>query len=81
MGKQPLNNTALNAGEGSFLVNLQKYPLNIIFSNIGTLNPQDDITPLEAVRLCMAMVCAHAGSNVDYPAFIKENALERHFTK
>ncbi len=54
---------------------------DIMIVNYGELSPIDDITPLESVKLSMMMVCALRNSLFDPIAFIKENGLERHFTK
>lgn len=54
-------------------------PLNIHFNGLGEFRPTDDITPLEAVRLCQMMACATAGSWGDYVGFAKEHGLDRHF--
>jgi hypothetical protein len=60
---------------------VQRWPMNVVFDGIGSLEPKDDITPKEAVQLTMMLVCASANSFVDFPAFVKEHGLERHFTQ
>lgn len=45
----------------------------------GYVEPAQDITPREAVQLCMLLACASCGAHVDYEAFVKEHRLERHF--
>lgn len=58
-----------------------KFSLNIIFHDIGTLQPKDDITPKEAVQISMMLASASINANVDFLGFAKENGLERHFNR
>lgn len=61
------------------LLQLQKFPIGIVFEGIGHLDPQDDATPKEAVQIMMMLATAAVRVNADYPAFVKEHHLERHF--
>lgn len=63
----------------TFTLNTVKWPLNISFSDIGSLKPTEDITAREAVLLQMMLCCSSVNSYVDFPLFVKENKLERHF--
>lgn len=55
------------------------HPLRITYNGLGVLEPAKDITPLESVRLTMMLICASAGSHVDYVGFAHEHGLVRHF--
>lgn len=55
-----------------------KAPLEIFAMGFGKMEPQDDITPKEAVLL--AMIVASIGYRfIDIDGFIKSNKLQRHF--
>ena len=57
-----------------------KWPLNIHFSECGLLNPMDDITPKEAVQLCMMLVSGFHGAFADFKKFVEDHSLQRHFS-
>lgn len=60
-------------------VNVIPIPLNVHLNGVGFLEPKDDITPKESVLLCMMIVSGMVAAFVDYPSFIKQHGLERHF--
>lgn len=55
------------------------HPVRITFDGLGTVEPTEDITPLEAVRLSMMLACGVIGSHVDYVGFAQQHGLTRHF--
>lgn len=59
-----------------------RWPINVVFEGVGSLRPMDDITPQEAVHLCMLLVCGitPCSTNVDFIRFVEEHGLQRHFT-
>ena len=61
------------------LINTKPWPLNITFTGLGELSPQEDITPKESVHLCAMLACAMCGSHVDNVAHADEHGLRRHF--
>jgi hypothetical protein len=58
-----------------------KVPPSIKLEGVGTLEPNDDITPLEAVRLSILVACCSAPRYVaiDYEGYIDQHNLRRHF--
>jgi hypothetical protein len=59
-----------------------KYMPRITFDGFGLLQPQDDITALEAANLAILLVYVTVGSlSVDCNGFIEKHGLQRHFVK
>jgi hypothetical protein len=56
-----------------------KGQLRVFFPDIGELDPADDVTPKEALKLAMMLASSTTIVIVDYPQFVKDNKLERHF--
>ena len=54
-------------------------PLQIVVEGLGELAPADDMTPKEAVQLCMVLAGAMTRAPVDVLGFLTTNGLDRHF--
>jgi hypothetical protein len=58
-------------------LNVREYNETLIILG-RELNPKEDMTPIESVRLCQLMIMLNAGSSVD-ETFINKYNLQRHF--
>lgn len=55
--------------------------INIKFFDYGLLTPKKDVTAYESVLLSMLIAAVLTNPAANYSSFIKENDLERHFTR
>lgn len=78
--------TLVESGPSIFKIDESPLPVgDICVQDVGTLDPQPDITPLESVLLMRLFVVATANNRgfhaIDFKGFIEQHGLSRHFRK
>lgn len=78
--------TLVESGPSIFKIDDSPLPVgDICVQDVGTLDPQPDLTPLESVLLMRMFFVASASNRgfraIDFKGFIEKHGLTRHFRK